>query len=242
MSGMRLGITFTHEEGAWIRKWAIERLRGKTSRGIDDSIHHVEGEELNIIGIVGEILYARIFAVPWYQNPGKGGDHHRKGDLQLRDGSWLEVKASRNPRQMVVHHTTGNLWDLAAFVWWNEKKRTGYPMGIITRGRLQEVGERKLVTNRWGRKVTVSTIGTGDLHASEPLAARTLKLQRPQWFRGAMCPWCLEATPCGKVECRRCLLIREGRREIVRDRGPDRRDPEPVRGSGNGRDHGSSLH
>ena len=208
---IEVGIGFSSTEWATLTERARERWQGKANRGIDASISRGDGVELNTIGIIGEVLYARYCGVWWYQNPGEGGDHHRQGDLELRDGKWLEVKTSRNPKQMVVHHTDKGAWDLIGFCWWNPKLKLGYLRGFLSRAALHAKGKTKVGREQsTGRSVSVTAIDPTYMQSVLWLE-KTLKLPRAKLFHGAMCPWCMEPIPRKHNDCLACLKRREAR-------------------------------
>ena len=174
---------------------ARHRWEGKKGRGVDRTYRKRDDRVvLNAIGISGEVMWARYFGVPWYQNPGEGGDHHRDGDLQLRSKAWVEVKTSRNGGGVKLHRSTGDRFDYLAFAHFQQKEKKVALVGIVPKARIES---DELVKEAFGDPAF--------------LFRRTITMERPAAGDGLLCPWCIrEPWPCKQPACVDSLGRREG--------------------------------
>ena len=189
-------IRLNDEERRRIYRHAQHRWRTKEGRGVDRTEQKSQDRTLlNAIGIAGEVGWARYFGVPWYQNPGEGGDHHRDGDIQLRSKVWLEVKTTRNPKGVTLHRSTADRFTFLAFANYQEKEKKIQLVGVMPKDRIEH------------DKLDAAEFGNPQF-----LLDRTIHLPRPGKAEGLLCPWCLKQSwPCTYAGCERALQRREGR-------------------------------
>ena len=202
-------IRLTSEEKKWIWAHARHRTTTKVTRGINDSVVDDDFVLLSAIGICGEVGWARWFGVPWYQNPGPGGDHHRPADLQLRTRVWCEVKASRNPRKVKIPWTTTEEWDLLAFASFHQKQSVVCLVGIADKRAFAGHGVLEEVVDVQERKVESIAMDAKWLWSSVDLMRAGLAGHRPAGGAGLRCPWCGGDWPCQQPACVSCLNRRE---------------------------------
>jgi hypothetical protein len=203
-------IRFTDEEKRSILKLAQHRAAPKLAAGIDRTQLKEDTVKLNARGLAGEIGYARWFAVPFYQNPSSGGDHHRNGDLRLRNGDWFEVKTTAKPLgDLVLRSTDGGKWDWCGSSVWRTKESILTLCGMASPTMARELGEDEERGKE--RKYTVRVLRGRHLRPTKPLAERTARMKpRPTGDgSGLRCPWCFKVWPCGDLECAAALVRRE---------------------------------
>jgi len=202
-------IRMTSEDKRWIWAHAKHRTTTKLARGINDSVVKDDFVLLNAIGICGEVSWARWFGVPWYQNPGRGGDHHLPADLQLRTGVWCEVKTSRNPKKVKIPWTTVEEWDLVAFASFFKKSSMVGLVGIADRRAFAAHGELEERVDVQERKVESIVMDTKWLWPSVDLMRAGMTAPQPSGGAGLRCPWCGGTWPCKERGCIECLKRRQ---------------------------------
>lgn len=210
-------LRFNESEKAAVYREAQHRARHKRGTRVDTSLSKADAAVLNAVGIICEVAWARWFAVPWYQNPGARGDHHRFGDLRLRSGIWAEVKGARDPNRILLPSSTGEKWSVLCATWWDKSQNTAVMHGVLEHhqiGELATVKERGAVN---GQTLRVLEIDTNRFLSSVLMMERSVCLPRPKAERGLRCPWCIAAEwPCADPTCVQALEAREAIRGISR--------------------------
>lgn len=205
-------VRFTEAERRALHKLAQHRSAPKKGTKKDTSYSKTDTTILNAIGLACEVAWARWFGVPWYQNEGRGGDHHRRGDLQLRTGTWAEVKGSRNPNVIDIPSSTGSGWWLLLGTWWDEETHGAVLWGYADPplvGDQSTAGERETVN---GQRLSFHRMRTDDFISTRDIRRATANLSRPRTAAGLRCPWCfVKPWPCKEPWCVRALEAREDR-------------------------------
>lgn len=166
--------------------------------------------DLNALGVCGEVLAARHFSIPWFQEPDpKKGDSSRVADLELRDGRWLEVKTTRGRGDLVSFDTDRGRWDFAMVVRRlsedrNGRTRTSWLLnGVMTHeqwiaGRVREKSDSG--KGYWRCRMP----GDGTHRLRSLAISGLLQGSEPSGGHGLRCPWCYELWPCADEICADC--------------------------------------
>jgi hypothetical protein len=166
----------------------------------------------HIMGIVAEMYGGREFGSPWYQNPNpQRGDKHRPGDFQLRNGLWIEAKATRGRDILVYDHTDQRReWDYVFLVrriendGWKANKYRWLLAGVTSKAYFELNAKRDSERPAWRCRVQGGAIGR--MHE----IARDCLLNYPvqPGGEGLRCPWCLNVWPCEAQACVQAMVRR----------------------------------
>ena len=203
------------EERAKIMYFAKQRA-AKVNKGYVRNRSYSDGSAtlFNAIGIAGEICWARYLCVPWYHNPSPvHGDHHRAGDLQDRQGAWIEVKTSRNPRAVRIPPSTGMTWGYLAASWWNPTRKIIRLMGIAPQTMAIAMSVEKETKRKDGTQYTVLQLEAGSLPSCDSIFTNYGRTSHPSGGQGLHCPWCImgpwycDQSSCEEAAARRAIEI-----------------------------------